>query len=248
MSDIANALIAGYNLTWLFAWFLTIGGLILIRQWGRLCLSDLARHNCVEHDASLVHHNAADEAEYAPCHIDDTLVHALCSHAKTPRNGGYALNAEDLARIRVHREKISPPLDPMHAEIARGEMAIALGLFGGLNGAQDGIPVEWLREWFRDERIPRGWKSTHSQGFLATIKASGVIREAMKKFVQEEGDELEKEIAQELIIDTASDISSSTDETVYSPLFLPTTDEPEPLSPATSEEDVSMEKKETYCD
>ena len=250
MSDIASALVAGYNLTWLFAWFLTIGGFILVRQWGKICLADLARHNCVEHDASLVHHNAADEAEYAPCHIDDTLVHALCSHARTPRNGSFALNAEDLARVRVQREKVSPPLDPMHAEIARGEMAIALGLFGGLNGAQDGIPVEWLREWFRDERIPRGWKSTHSQGFVATIKASGVIRAAMNKFVAEEEDE--SKTSQELIIDTTvSDTTSSTDDTVYSPLFSPTTDEPEPLSPATSEDEANiyMEKKESlYCE
>ena len=63
----------------------------------------------------------------------------------------------------MQREKVSPPLDPMHAEIAHGEMTITLGLFGGLNGTQDGIPVEWLREWIRDERIPCGWKSTHSR-------------------------------------------------------------------------------------
>ena len=136
----------------------------------------------------------------------------------------------------------------MHAEIARGEMAIALGLFGGLNGAQDGIPVEWLREWIRDERIPHGWKSTHSQGFMATLKASGVIRAAMNKFVAEEEDESKN--SQELIIDTFSN-TSSTDGTVYSPLFSPTTDEPEPLSPATSEDEanVYMEKKESlYCE
>jgi hypothetical protein len=247
MSDIAKALIAGYNLTWLFAWFLTIGGFFLIRQWGKLCLSDLARHNCVEHDASLVHHNAADEADYAPCHIDDQLVHALCSHAKTPRDGDLALNAEDLARVRVHREKVSPPLDTMHAEIARGEMAIALGLFGGLNGAQDGIPVEWLREWIKDERIPRGWKSTHRQGFLVTIRASGVIRAAMKKLVEEE-EEDESKNAQEFTIDTDFDAGSSTDESVYSPLFSPTTErQPEPLSPATSEdENVLVEKKPSF--
>lgn len=249
MRDIANALMAGYNLTWLFAWFLTVGGFILIRQWGTLCLSDMSRHNCVEHDASLVHHNAADEAEYAPCHIDDTLVHALCSEAKTPRDGGFALSAEDLARVRVRREKASPPLDAMHAEIARGEMAIAFGVFGGLNGAQDGIPVEWLKEWIRDERIPHGWKSTHSQGLMTTIKASGVIRAAMKKLA--EADEDESENSQELTLDTVSDTASSEDESVYSPssplfspLFSPTTDrEPELLSPATSEDEADISKK-----
>ena len=99
MSDIANALVVGYNLTWLFAWFLTIGSFILVHQWGKLCLADLACHNGVEHAASLVHHNAADKAEYAPCHINDTLIHALCSHTRTPRNGSFTLNAKDLTRL-----------------------------------------------------------------------------------------------------------------------------------------------------
>jgi len=43
-------------------------------------------------------------------------------------------DAEDVARARIRRENESPVLDILHAEIARGEMAIALGV--------------WWKEWF----------------------------------------------------------------------------------------------------
>jgi hypothetical protein len=38
-------------------------------------------------------------------------------------------DAEDVARARIRRENESPVLDILHAEIARGEMAIALGVW-----------------------------------------------------------------------------------------------------------------------
>ena len=36
-------------------------------------------------------------------------------------------------------------LDPVHAEIARGEMTITLGIFGGKNGSKDGVRTGWLK-------------------------------------------------------------------------------------------------------
>lgn len=176
-----------------------------------------------------MHQNADLEAEYAPSDIDEGLVSALCSDARTPceKEGGYALNAEDVARCRVRREKESPPLDSVHAEIARGEMAIALGVFGGLNGAEDGIPLEWLKEWIRDERMPQGWKPTHSQGLLQTVKTSSVIRKAMEALlVKQDRDEKEQEEENVLVIDAGSDTSSSNGDSLFSPRsqsFLETT-------------------------
>ena len=95
------------------------------------------------------------------------------------------LSAVDTARARVRRERESPrKLSAVQAEVARGEMAIALGVFGGKNGSKDGIPVEWLKEWIRDERLPQGWKYTHTQGMCQSVRASTDIRNAMKAITE----------------------------------------------------------------
>lgn len=211
--DIVHALVKGYNLSYFFAAFLSFGGFFLIKQWGKISLTDLARHNRIEHDASLVHHDAEYEAEYAPCDVDDNLVDALISEARTPREGGSSLSAEDLARVRVRRERASPTLDAVHAEIARGEMAIAFGVFGGLNGAVDGIPARWLREWIQHERIPSDWKPTHTQGMQQTVKASGLIRNAMKRLNSQDVDI--KEESDFVTGGTISDASSSNGDSLF---------------------------------
>jgi hypothetical protein len=183
-SDLVHGLKAGYHLSTFLAWFLTIGTYFLLWQFTRLSLSDIGRHNYIEHDASLAHQNTELEDEYAPCEVDDTLLAALCADAKTPGKGCARLSAVDIARARVRRETESPKLTPVHAEIARGEMAIALGVFGGKNGSKEGIPVEWLKEWIKDERLPQGWKFTHTQGMCETVRASADIRAAMKRMTQ----------------------------------------------------------------
>jgi hypothetical protein len=185
MTDFAHALQEGYHLSAFLAWFLAIGSFLLLRQFGRISLGDLARHNYVEHDASLAHKDAEFQAEYAPCAVDNTLLVALLADAKTLGEGTFRMNAYDVARARVRRERESPVLDPVHAEIARGEMAIALGIFGGKNGSKDGVPIGWLKEWFGYERLPQGWKYTHKQGILKTIMASRDIRNAMKQLRKE---------------------------------------------------------------
>ena len=183
---LVHALINGYNLSAFLAWFITIGGFLLLRQCGRISLADLARHNYIEHDASLAHKNIQFGAKYAPCEVDDIFLEALCSDAKTSGEGGLRMNAQDVARARIRREHESPVLDPVHTEIARGEMAITLGVFGGKNGSNDGVPIGWLKEWIKDERLPQGWKSTHKQGFFETIKTSADIRNAMKQLRQDD--------------------------------------------------------------
>lgn len=186
-SDFVHALTAGYHLSTFFAWFLTIGTYLLLWQFTKLSLNDIGRHNCIEHDASLAHQNTEIDGEYAPCEVDDALLAALCDDAKTPGKGYARLSAEDIARARVRREKDSPKLSPVQAEVARGEMAIALGVFGREDGSKDSIPVPWLAEWIKDERLPQGWKYTHTQGIFKTIGASNDIRNAMTKMTELQG-------------------------------------------------------------
>ena len=233
MFDFVYALKSGYHLSTIFAWFLTIGGFILLQQFGRISLGDLARHNHIEHDASLVHHNTELEAEYAPCEVDDALVDALCSDARPSGDKGLRMNAEDVARARIRRENESPVLNFLRAEIARGEMAIALGVFGGKNGSHDGVPIEWLKEWIQYERLPRGWKYTHTQGFLESAKAATDIRNAMKRL------RLEMDVTDEKDGKAFSDSVSSSEDSFF--IYGEARDTTPPTS--DSEDGIPAEKK-----
>jgi hypothetical protein len=79
-----------------------------------MSLKDLARHGCVEHNASLAHGDAIDGKEYAPTSVDESYLRLLFGDSKD----GVGLTAEDIAKARVRRESAySQPLDGVHAEI-----------------------------------------------------------------------------------------------------------------------------------
>jgi hypothetical protein len=175
-----RALEQGYGLSSVLAHILVIGGIALLQQLGTFDLSDLARHNRIEHDASLVHDDTKARDEYAPIAPDSKLIDQFLEQAKD----GRFMTIEDVARARVWRESQCPVLNHLHAEIARGEMAIAIGLFGQQDsddGNKQGIPVDMLRVWLGEERFPDGWKPNHIQGLLETIRTSRQIYNDMKK-------------------------------------------------------------------
>jgi Peroxidase, family 2 len=136
-----------------FAAFLTLGGFILLQQWEDVSLADLARHNCIEHDASLVHDDTLAGTEYAPCKLDDIYLKMLLRDARD----NSLLTVRDIACARVRREHQSiRALDKMHSEIARGEMALVLEIFGrrGKAGRSREISVETISEWLKSEKFP----------------------------------------------------------------------------------------------
>jgi hypothetical protein len=139
-STLYNALKEGFGVSTPLAFVLTYGGFFLLRQWGAITLADLGRHDCIEHDASLVHRNTYKFKEYAPHEVVPELVADLCDSvislhkSQQPSVIGEEptvplMTAQDVGYLRHVRERSSPPLDPVHAEIARGEMAILLGAF-----------------------------------------------------------------------------------------------------------------------
>lgn len=164
----------------------------MIRQWGPISLGDVARHGGVEHDGSLAHADAAPGDDYAPTSVDtgryEEAMGWMCE------GGGEVIDADDVVRARVNREKYCPPLDPVHAEIARGEMAIAVRVFNHPSAnpfsAKKGIPVEWLREWLAKERLPlRGtWRPDHKVGFLTVVRQASDMRHAMVQIRKVEGE------------------------------------------------------------
>jgi hypothetical protein len=187
---------AGYNLSTPLAAFLSFGGFFLLRRLWNLDLHDIGRHGRIEHDASLVHQDTPEGEKYAPTKIKQGLVDQLLADAKTGDEEGEGpeagdrrtlMDASDVARARVRREKQSPTLDGVHAEIARGEMAIILGVWETKAGTNFGVPVEWMREWIGHERLPKEWIPTHVQGLLDVVKRAKSIRSAMDAQRKAEG-------------------------------------------------------------
>ena len=215
-SKIIAALMECFKLSKPLALLLTYGALHLLDQGkSNFQLSDLARHNCVEHNASLYHDDAAEREEYAPITINEDLLGLVFADSADRK----VMTPEDVAKVRVRREKTShPPLDFIHAELARGEMGIVLNCFNNpdaklhedgvplqprgpvskilrkLTGRKenpatrqlDGVPIARMREWFKYERLPEGWKPYHKTTLWETVVTVSRMRSRMHKLEREQ--------------------------------------------------------------
>lgn len=174
--DLVRALKNGYNLSTVLACFLSFGGIFLLGQFRSVSLSDLARHNRIEHNASLAHRDDLNGDEYAPTAVDNELLDAFVAE------GGKILpdrmTLEDAARIRVKRE-MHDKLDGVHGEIARGEIVIAIGILGGKDATKNGVQISTLHDWMQHERLPAGWRPDHTQGLYQTYKMAKRVRRLM---------------------------------------------------------------------
>ena len=194
--DIVRGLMACYGLSTLCAMFLSFVGFLVLGKFGRIDLYEIGKHGVIEHDASLVHHDTPKNQIYAPIEIDHSLVDAMTSDVqpslaaieKSPNpTAKFLMNYEDVARTRVRREaECRGPLDVVHSEIARGEMAIILGVWETRTENKVGIPVDYFKRWIGEERLPDGWKPDHTQGLFDVIKRSGEIRSAMTQMKNEQ--------------------------------------------------------------
>ncbi|KAJ3889832.1 Chloroperoxidase [Lentinula edodes] len=141
-------------------------------------------HGRVEHDASLVHRNTPDGEKYGPIKIKEEWVPKLVGDIE-PR--------ADVGRMRARRQHDILPkqLDGLHAEIARGEMSIILGVWNSQyqpkhkgkrnsdgNGEKQGIPLPWLLQWLSEERLPETtiWRPNHKQTLRDVVSRSQRIR------------------------------------------------------------------------
>ncbi|KXN88323.1 Putative sterigmatocystin biosynthesis peroxidase stcC [Leucoagaricus sp. SymC.cos] len=181
--QIQRGLKACYGLSTPLALFLTYVGFAMLKRVRPINLFEIGKHNVIEHNASLVHHDTPEGHEFAPIHIDQSLVDKLINDVKPEKEGDKSgeslMNAVDVARSRIRREKECGPVDNVHAEIARGEMAIILGVWETKSQNKAGIPTEWMRRWIGHEQLPDDWRPTQKQGLLNTIGRSKAIRTAM---------------------------------------------------------------------
>ncbi|KZP02941.1 hypothetical protein FIBSPDRAFT_879892 [Athelia psychrophila] len=77
---------------------------------------------------------------------------------------------DQVAKAHIRRENESPALDRLHAEIAHGEMAIALRALTTASAPDAGIPLAWLRMWIRDETFPVGWTPSRTVGLVDAVR------------------------------------------------------------------------------
>jgi hypothetical protein len=194
---IYRGLKACYGLSSPLAMFLTVGGWILIKQIGRINLFQLGLHNGVEHDASVVHVDCPAGQKDAPIAIQPELVEEFTTSAigAASRTAGRDLTeaevlvtGHDIVRTRIRREKLSKPLNAMHAEIARGEFAIILGVWKKTVDGTEGVPLPWMRTWLADERLPEGWRPDHLETLRDVMKRATALRTEMKKIREDDPD------------------------------------------------------------
>jgi len=139
-----------------------------------------------------VHHDTPEGQKIAPIEIDPKLVEDLCAdvqpNSKESEQGEarWLMNYEDVARARIRREKECGPIDKVHAEIARGEMAIILGVWETQTKNKTGIPMEYFKRWISEERMPDGWKADHVQGLMDVVKRAKTIKKTVEQLRKDE--------------------------------------------------------------
>jgi len=128
--------------------------------------------------------------------VDPTLVDALFRDIRPTveevdarkakgEESAFLFGLEDIARVRVRREKEAGPLNRLQARVARGEIAIAYSVFGTTVGEKTGIPADVMRGWIRDERLPDNWRPTRLTGYSEMFNYGNKILELAEKIREE---------------------------------------------------------------
>lgn len=156
-----------YNFTRPLAYLLAISGVFLCGDGRTVDLDRLAKHNVIEHDASLSRQDTQPPNCYSPILADPNLVDQLMRASP-----GAFLVLKDLAVARVVRESqaVGGPLSPLHAEIARAESGLILQVFGGENSQVD---KDVLRTWLVDGRLSGYWETPKKRIGIRTTSAVG---------------------------------------------------------------------------
>jgi hypothetical protein len=165
-----------YHISLPLAIVLSLGGTLTCGRHFKIDLQDLARHNVIEHDASLTHANASPEARYAPVAVDKALLQHLLDVSKDSE----ILTFDDLVSVRATRDAtLAKPLSRVHGVISRGEVALTVQTLGDEEG---NMPKQFIREWFGDERLPNGWcKPARPIGLWHTSRIANWVGQLVQK-------------------------------------------------------------------
>jgi len=173
-----------YNLSWPLAFLLSLGGVLTCGSLRtlRVDLAQLALHNKIEHDASLVHDNVHTSQKYAPTSVDTTLLQDMLSES----SDGNVLSLTDLGKIRGKRNKEAlngKPLDSVHGFLANAESALLNLSLGGQETNKDDVPCKWAKEFLGEERLPEGWNTpTQTISIPRAVSLASTIKKLTPNF------------------------------------------------------------------
>lgn len=169
-----------YNFSPTLAYSFAVMGVLLCGNGRTVDLEQLAKHNRIEHDASLSRRDLVTYLPfhgYAPIAPDLALVDQLLSQS----SDGISLTLRDFARARVLRESaiVGAPLDPLRAELARGETSLILEVLGNATGR---VAKDVLRAWLVDGKLPDDWKRPEKViSLVRTVLMSRRVASAMRE-------------------------------------------------------------------
>jgi hypothetical protein len=133
-------------------------------------LSDLGKHNFIEHDFSVVHADSVSQAD--PSAVDANLAADLLGRGVDGVLGVQQLGEASVARMAVCKAKPTGcPLSGFHRTLAFREQASILRVFGGANS--ESCRVDFAQSFLVDERIPADWRKPAVQVRLADLSATG---------------------------------------------------------------------------
>ncbi|KAI0708499.1 Chloroperoxidase [Earliella scabrosa] len=194
-TQLAAAIREVFNVSYAISVVFGILAVVLCGRWSGLSrvvdLQDLAAHNVVEHDASLLHPDAAaPDAKRAPVDVDRALLRELLS-VKTGSKGGdsESLTLGDLCAWQVRRFAASRKLGRMHTLFAHAEVVLLYAAMGvrasrelpekeptaGEGLFDHVVPKRYIEQWFGDGRLPDGW--TKPERPIGHSVLSGGIKE-----------------------------------------------------------------------
>ncbi len=144
-------------------------------------LASLSQHGgfAIAHNASIVHPNVIPST-HSP---DPALSEQVLERATS--SGGLSLR--DLAHIRTERlAKLEQPLSGYHEQVALGEAGLLWSVMREgkqERGYDDVIPVERLRHWLCEERLPDNWWSSvrpsHTVGLIEARSNANAVHTLM---------------------------------------------------------------------
>ena len=184
-----------YGISSPFATVLAGGGMVQCGNGFKLNLENLAAHNKLEHDASMVSLASPTRFEsliLAKAHLDTKegnqgVVNQRLVEAMVADTDGVAATEDDFIKMKVRRERETQVkyISGSQANISRGEIALALSVM--VDHATGRMPVEWIRTWFGEERLPADFKRPPPQtvGLLEILRKSQAISKKVDDLVME---------------------------------------------------------------
>ncbi|WPG97684.1 Chloroperoxidase [Acrodontium crateriforme] len=183
ISLLQQALPGALNLEYSLATVLATGGLFSSPNFwdGKFSLSDLNKHNFIEHDGSI------SRADFGLTGDGHSFNHEIFNEYMSVYKGSKETSIEAAARGRQLRMDTERSRDPdftyglpQHI-ISYGETVLVLSALRG--GKELAVPVEWLDILWREERFPfnEGWRTaTEPIGF-------GTVHDFKAKLVELSG-------------------------------------------------------------